>query len=110
MSYHFFSCRSIGGGPDTTGDTAKKWGKLSIADALKNARGMPRIIKAGGGGGGVKRPPTHSSSQEQDIPTSLSRVSSKREKYLKVAKEPQKIMNNIEYGVFFDAAILSGSE
>jgi hypothetical protein len=61
---------------------------LSIADALKNARGMPRIIKAsgGGGGGGVKRPPLHSSSQEQDIPTSLSRVSSKREKYLKVAK------------------------
>jgi hypothetical protein len=66
---------------------------LSIADALKNARGMPRIIKAsgsGGGGGGVKRPPLHSSSQEQDIPASLSRVSSKREKYLKVAKTAKK--------------------
>jgi hypothetical protein len=65
---------------------------LSIADALKNARGMPRIIKAGGGGsGGVKRPPPlHSSSQEQDIPTSLSRVSSKREKYLKVEKTAKK--------------------
>jgi hypothetical protein len=67
---------------------------LSIADALKNARGMPRIIKVGGGGGGVKRPPLHSSSQEQDIPASLSRVSSKREKYLKVTKNSKKIMNN----------------
>jgi hypothetical protein len=71
---------------------------LSIADALKNARGMPRIIKAGGGGGGVKRPPPlHSSSQEQDIPVSLSRVSSKREKYLKVAKTAK---NNEKYRIW----------
>jgi hypothetical protein len=82
---------------DSTGDpNGKKWGKLCISDALKTARSVPRMIKAGSsGGGGVsqhspeslgrRQPPVHSSSQEQqDLATGLTRVSSKRDKYLKV--------------------------
>jgi hypothetical protein len=69
---------------------AKKWGKLSIADALKSARSVPRIIKGGAAGRRSpeealrQRPVQHSSSEEPPTTASLSRVSSKREKYLKV--------------------------
>ncbi len=74
--------------PAAETDPAKKWGKLSIADALKSARSVPRIIKSGAAG--LRSPETlrqravqHISSEEPAL-ASLSRVSSKREKYLKV--------------------------
>ena len=90
--YFLFSLRNTTA-TEAPGDSAKKWGKLSIADALKNARGVPRIIKSGAAAAGRRspevsgqqRPVQHSSSEEPGGPVSLSRVSSKREKYLKVS-------------------------